>query len=166
MQNEKYSYGDFSGQRFLEVDPQEFNDSEIVGSCFAQQLPADHAGETLPEVFPAAMKGVVFRRCNLDNVLVPPDNTVEPSCCRRRIKMQNDLEDWVLNERGEPVKPVAKKAFLRLGLSIDPRDLPDKPLEEPVTERATQIAAAIAERDEAQANLDALQASKGGSHGA
>lgn len=118
MINTKYSFKDFMGQDFSSVGPTEFNNSEIVGSCFYQE------GDPEQEIFPVGMIGVTFKRCNLDNVKIPAGNTVESDCCHRCIKVQNDLEDWILDGTNNPVEPVAKKIFIRLGLSIDPADIP------------------------------------------
>jgi len=118
MINQKYSFKDFMGHNFSTANASEFNNTEIVGSCFYQENKPD------AEIFPSGMTGVTFKRCNLDNVKVPAGNTVESDCCNRKIKVQNDLEDWVLDGTNSPVEPVAKKKFIRLGLSIDPTDIP------------------------------------------
>lgn len=144
--NKKYSYGDFTHQSFVDEPAKDFNDTEIVGSCFYQESAYD-AGSLSPTppdprvvIFPASMRGVVFKRCNLDNVIMPAGNTVvatgaEP-CCQRRIRVQNDLEDWALAADNKPLEPVAKKQFQRLGLSIDPKDIPAEKLEKSVTQEA------------------------------
>ena len=128
MINKKYSFKDFTAQSFASVDPSEFNNTEIVGSCFYQEAEPD------TEVFPAGMVGVTFKRCNLDNVKIPPGNTVEGSCCHRKIKVQNDLEDWFLDTSLKPVEPMSKKKFIELGISTDPKDIPATKLDKRVTE--------------------------------
>lgn len=118
--NEKYSYKDFMGQSFTHLPASDFNNSEIVGSCFYQQA----APKT--KVFPVGITGVRFIRCNLDNVLIPSGNTVEPDCCHRKIMIQNDLEDWLVDDSGKPIEPISKKTFENLGLSIDSKDIPEE----------------------------------------
>jgi hypothetical protein len=97
----------------------------IEGSCFSQETPNSH-------IFPADMTGVTFISCNLDNVFIPDGNTVI-QCSQKSFEIQNDLEDWIVDENDEPIEPVNKKQFERLGLSTDPADLPDEPLEKAIT---------------------------------
>jgi hypothetical protein len=122
--NEKYSFGDFTGQDFSDIDASEFNNTEIVGSCFYQELPIDYTGNPHGKaIFPSTMTGVVFKRCNLDNVRVIGTNSIDGGC-NRNIRVQNDLEDWVVDSAGNPIEPSGKARFQSLGLSIDPQDLP------------------------------------------
>lgn len=76
--NKKYSFGDFLNQNFKSRPANEFDNSEIIGSCFYQEVTY---GNTLPvtgiDIFPDDMTGVIFKRCNLDNVYIPAGNTVE-----------------------------------------------------------------------------------------
>lgn len=60
--NEKYSYKDFSFQNFSGVDAKEFNNTEIIGSCFCQSR------NEISDIFPDDMVNVTFINCNLDNV--------------------------------------------------------------------------------------------------
>lgn len=123
--NEKYFYKDFSGMRFNALKPEEFNDSIIVGSCFYRDVHEDCKDEEIAvDIFPKGMAGVIFRRCNLDNVLVPAGNKVEDNCTNKRIKVQNDLCAWELDEDNQPARPIAEKMFAMLGLSTDPKDIP------------------------------------------
>lgn len=144
--NKQYSYGDFTHQSFVSEPAKDFSNTEIIGSCFYQEAAWDAGGlsPTPPDprvsIFPAGMTGVVFRRCNLDNVIVPPGNTVITSgaepCCHRRICVQNDLEDWELDSANKPTEPLAKKLFQELGLSIDPADISKTKLTKSVTDEA------------------------------
>lgn len=131
--NLKYSYKDFTHQNFTEIDPSEFNDSEIVGSCFYQESPydADAQGNSprtsLVNVFPLLMNDVTFLRCNLDNCKIPGEpgrNTVGERSSNRKIRVMNDLEDWVLGNDHKPTEPIDRAKFERKGWSIDPADLP------------------------------------------
>lgn len=89
----------------------DLQDCLVVNSCFASATLDD-------DVFPAGMAEVTFFRCNLDNVVVPPKNTViglpedptresEPDgCTMKRIGVGLDGMDWVLDEDGNPVRRV------------------------------------------------------------
>jgi hypothetical protein len=116
--NQKYSFKDFTHHKFVKVDPKEFNDTVIVGSCFYQE------GDPDQKVFPDGMKGVTFKRCNLDNVLIPEGNTVDKDCTTKRIKVQNDLRDWILDKDNKPVEVMGKEIWESKGLSIDPAEIP------------------------------------------
>lgn len=122
--NEKYSYKDFMHQSFKHLKADEFNNTEIVGSCFYQECEYDDP-TVVKDIFPDGITGVTFRKCNLDNVLVPLGNTVEVDCTHKKIKIQNDLEDWVLDNALKPIEPMNKEDFIRLGISIDPKDIPE-----------------------------------------
>jgi predicted GH43/DUF377 family glycosyl hydrolase len=123
--NEKYSYKDFTGKILTETDPKEWNDTEVIGSCFANQKPKT-------EVFPKGITGVKFIKCNLDNCLVPQECEIVGGC-HRWIAVQNDLEDWLLDENLNPVEPLNKKAFEKLSLSTSPLSISASKVEEPVT---------------------------------
>lgn len=74
------------------------NDEIIVCSCFSQQKP-----DTV--IFPEEMTGVTFINCNLDNVLIPPGNTVEGGLHRRYLTLE-DGTDWIIDENNNPVEPL------------------------------------------------------------
>jgi hypothetical protein len=67
--NEKYSFGDFTGQDLTKEPAEDFNDSTIIGSQFSQEVPF---GDTLPlkgiKVFPSGVTGLVLQRCDVTNV--------------------------------------------------------------------------------------------------
>lgn len=132
--NEKYSFKDFMGHSFKDKKPKEFNDTELIGSCFYQECVYDDP-MVLKDIFPDGMKGVTFRRCNLDNVYIPAGNTVEPDCTHKKIKIQNDLEDWILDTTLKPVEPMSKNDFIRLGISIAPKDIPQTKMEKSITQQ-------------------------------
>lgn len=129
--NINYSHGDFLGQTFLDVDPSEFSNSTIVGSCFYQESSwdvgslGDSAKSPLVAVFPVGVVNVEFKRCNLDNVIIPTGSTVDSECTNRKVRIQNDNEDWELAAiDNKPVEPLSKKRLIRDGDSVDPRDIP------------------------------------------
>ena len=116
--NEKYSFKDFSGRDFSNLDPKkEFDNTEIVGSCFYQE------NKPLSEIFPALMTGVTFKRCNLDNVKVPAGNTIITEdwekCCNKQIHVQNDLRDWEVDKDLKAVRPLHDD-----GGNVDPAKIP------------------------------------------
>lgn len=113
--NEKYSYKDFLQKSLTETDPKEWDGTEVIGSCFAQETPNT-------TVFPA-ITGVKFIKCNLDNCVIPKDCTVEGGT-NKLIQVQNDGEDWILDTSLNPVEPVDKARFLRFKLSVLPADIP------------------------------------------
>lgn len=132
--NEIYSYKDFTGQDLSEERVADFNNSTIVGSCFAQEVPLGHAGSPMKDTFPPTMTGVTFEKCNLDNCVIPVGNTVEVTSINRKIQIQNDLEDWFLDGSNNPTSPISKPEFERLGISTDPADIPTEPLTRRITD--------------------------------
>lgn len=114
--NEKHSYKDYTHKTFVDTKPEEWNDSEVIGSCFHNEKPKS-------EIFPEGIKGVKFIRCNLDNIVIPKDCTVEGGC-NRLIQEQKDGEYWLLDEYLAPIEPLNKGAYVKLGLSISPTSIP------------------------------------------
>lgn len=112
--NKKYSFKDFSGQSFVDVDPAEFNDTIVKGSCFAHELPYGESASKR-SIFPAGMVNVIFERCNLDNVNVVANNVVAGDCTNKSIQVQNDLEDWILDNAGKPNEPMGVKRWINRG---------------------------------------------------
>lgn len=129
--NEKYSYKDFSGQSFKDVPVEEFNNSTIASSVFYQENEPDK------DIFPDGLVNVEFKRCNLSNVLVKTGMVVDYTNVVQKIKVQNDLEDWIVVKNGEewnPVEPTSKEQFIELNISIDPKDIPATKKEASITE--------------------------------
>lgn len=73
----------------------------IENSTFAAETP-----DTV--VFPDGMKGVRFKRCNLDNVVIPPGNPDlgdHENVSRRRFKANPaDGKDWEVDQAGKFTK--------------------------------------------------------------
>ena len=126
--NEKHSFRDYTHQSFTKTDVEEWNNTIVKGSCF-------HNKKVRTSIFPVGMTGVVFERCNLDNCVIPVGNTVASDCSNRSILRQNDVESWVVDAELDPIEPVNKTAFLTVGASIDPTDIPAELQTEPVTTR-------------------------------
>ena len=142
--NEKYSYKDHTNKLLDKTDAAEWNDTEVVGTCFHQNVP-----KTV--VFPAGIKGVKFVKCNLDNVVIPKDCTVDGGC-NRLIAVQKDGCDWLLDTDLNPVEPLDKAEYVKLGLSVDPSALPTSISAESVTTTKRQEL-----EDALQADIKALE---------
>ena len=142
--NEKYSYKDFTYKTFLDTKPEEWNDSEVICSCFYNEKPKSL-------IFPEGIKGVKFVRCNLDNIVIPKDCTVEGGC-NRLIQVQKDGEDWLLDDDLKPVEPLNKAQYIKLGLSINPAALPTSAKSVSVTQEKCQQL-----EDALQAQIKALE---------
>ena len=117
------------GQDLSDRPASEFNNSIIIGSCFYQENKPDS------HIFPEDMTGVVFQKCNLDNVFIPAGNTIKVSNTDKRIKAQNDKEDWIVDKDNKPIEPMNKEMFLELELSIKPEDIPNEKMDTPITFR-------------------------------
>lgn len=127
--NEKYSYKAFSyhGLSFKDRPVSEFNNTIIRGSCFYQEW-REGDKEIIKDIFPDGMTGVTFEKCNLDNIFIPDGNTINEikGGCHRKIAVQNDWDDWILDDDLRPIKPTNKEQRLKAGVSIDPKDIPKK----------------------------------------
>ncbi len=134
--NEKYSYQayPYHGVSFKEVDVKEFNNTTIIGSCFYQEWTEGDVA-IVKDIFPNGMTGVVFQKCNLDNVLVPVGNVIMGGT-NEKIKVQNDLSDWILDKDLKPIEPMDKEFRLEKSISIDPIDIPLTKQEKDVFEKA------------------------------
>ena len=121
MLNEKYSYKQFDYYKlsFKDVDPSEFNGTEIVGSCFYQP------GSGMQDIFPSDLVDVTFIDCNLDNILVPFDCSVVRGS-NQCIFVQNDLEDWICDEFNAPIDPMNKEWRMAHGISVLPSEIPSE----------------------------------------
>jgi len=115
--NKKYSHQDFTNIVMTDADTKELNNTIIRNSCFYQD------GVINRHIFPEDMTGVIFEDCNLDNVFVPEGNTIKGGT-HKNILIQNDGSDWVLDNAAKPVEPMDKELRQKLGVSIDPKDIP------------------------------------------
>ncbi len=100
----------------------------IYASVFYQEW-VEGDTEVEKHIFPNTMTGVTFYNCNLDNVYIPLGNTVIGGL-HRKIKIQNDLDDWELNNDLTPKEPLNKEKRLEAGVSIDPKDIPNEKFNE------------------------------------
>lgn len=121
--NEKYSYKDFMDKSFKEAKASEFNNSTIVGTCFYQNW-KEGDKDIVKDIFPDDLVNVEFEKCNLDNVKIKLGMTADDTNTKKKIQVQNDLEDWILDKDLKPVEPIEKNMFLELQISVDPKDIP------------------------------------------
>lgn len=137
MISQKYSSRDFMGISLAEADDL-LPGTIIRGSCFYQE------GRPDSHIFPEDMTGVTFERCNLDNCYIPPGNTLAEQagipCTNKQVLVQNDLRDWILDDKGEPVEVISAKAWKANGIDIHCNDIL-KPLQS--IEQLYQIAEAL-----------------------
>lgn len=127
MLNEKYSYQSFKRKTFVDVDPAEFSNSEIIGACFYQDDPYNN-------VFPkSGVKNCLFTKTNVDNCIIPVGFTVGELCTNKHFAVQNDGEYWLVDAVGRPTMPRDVDRFVKCGLSILPASIPPTPLTESIT---------------------------------
>ena len=109
------SQRDFTGVPFVDIP----DNAYIYGSCFSQETPNT-------SIFRASMRNVTFRNCNLSNVRVPqPNNNVLIDCRVDQFQVQNDLNDWIVDDLGVPVEILNKAQFIKLGLPLPlPSNIP------------------------------------------
>jgi hypothetical protein len=119
--NEQYSFRDFTNQDLRSAT--DLDGAVIKGSCFYQTCAEDFAGDPLRHIFPGDMRDVSFVECNLDNVYIPPGNTIR-QCSHRRIKRMNDGEYWFVGEDFKPVEPIHEKRLKLLQANVDPKKIP------------------------------------------
>jgi hypothetical protein len=123
--SEKHSFKDYTGLSLKGYDKSDFTNQTIKGTCFSQE-------KTDSDIFPDGTANVTFIRCNLDNVVLPSGSTIDGETINRRIKVQNDLMDWEVDEQDNPIRPADPVSFDKVGLSKKPVDIPSTKLEKPI----------------------------------
>ena len=119
--SDEFSCKDFTGAPLVNIN----DGAYVYGACFSQEQP-DSA------IFRPGMKGVTFRNCNLANVIVLPGNTLV-DCVTTRFQVQNDGNDWIIDNANLPVKPMNYRMFEKRGLPMPaPVDIPAVKVAEPV----------------------------------
>ena len=130
--NKKYSFKDFTGMNSGDFPASEFNGTVIKGSSFYQESDYSDKGldanppDPSKSIFPVDMENVIFDRCNLDNVIIPQGNMILPTCTNKKIRVQNDWDDWILGNDNKPVEPMNKERRIESNLSFDPKNIPKK----------------------------------------
>ena len=119
----EFSCKDFTVDTFVDIP----DGSYVYGSCFSCETPDS-------KMFRASMRNVTFRNCNLSNVHIPqPNNNVLIDCQTDQFLAQNDLNDWIVDDNGYPVKPLNHTFFTKSGLPMPlPQDIPATRAENPV----------------------------------
>lgn len=113
MADPKYSFKDFTGWDLTANTDMSW--IEIEGSCFSHETPDS-------DVFPVDMSGTTLIDCNLDNCTIPPGNTVLRGT-QKRFLVQNDLNDWIVDELNQPIKPIIDEfIFEKFGLPVPTPD--------------------------------------------
>ncbi len=113
---------EYSNKNFHDIDLSNrtnMNGIVIYSSLFYSEIPDTN-------VFPENMNGVKFVNCNLDNIIIPEGNVLQ-NCSNKRFKVQNDGNDWLIDENNKPIKPLHFFVFEKLNLPMpDPNDIPDE----------------------------------------
>lgn len=123
--DDSLSNKDFTGWDFTKRS--DLSGKVIYNSCFSNETPDK-------KIFQDALVNVTFVACNLDNVFIPGGNLVVDGTFRR-FKVQNDLEDWVLDGQGKALEPINKKLYGILGISADPKDIPTQKLDKSIVSK-------------------------------
>jgi hypothetical protein len=131
--NDKYSQRLFKVKDL--IDAKGLDGQVIYSSCFSCEEPDS-------PMFPEKMKGVKFYNCNLNNCLIPEGNEVIGGS-QKRIIVQKDNEDWIVDESDKPVEPINKKFFIKLGLSTAPKDIPKTRIEGCLTTNKQDLIATV-----------------------
>ena len=114
--SDEFSFKDFTGRSDVHFEGMK-GGIVVYGSCFSQEIPDRH-------IFPDTMSGVIFIKCNLDNVFIPVGNAII-DCSQKKFKKQNDKNDWLVDINNAPIKPFTFKLFEKLKLPMpDPKDIP------------------------------------------
>ena len=125
-------------QNLRAVPAAEWDNSLVRNSCFYQEARRDGSGpgwaaNGLRAIMPAGVTGAEFLNCNLDNCRLPAGATMieqdgVPTCSRRRIRVQNDRRDWLLDANGDPTEPVTRRQDQQEGRNVAPGQIPGTPI--------------------------------------
>ena len=121
--SDKYSFKDYTSAN---LSLEKLDNVTIYASCFSKETPDSH-------VFPDNVKNLTLAFCNLDNTFIPQGAKVIGGA-NRRFKVQNDRNDWEIDKDNKPIKPLDTEQYTKLGVSIDPKDLPTTMMTENILE--------------------------------
>lgn len=96
--DEEWSFKNFTNQ---DLSDRALSGKVIYSTVFYNEKPNS-------EIFPPGMKGVIFIKCNMDNLVIPEGNTLI-ECTQRKFEAQEDGKDWLLDEDGNPLKLMGEK---------------------------------------------------------
>lgn len=116
--DEELSFKIFTNWDLKEHPELDLNGKIIYASSFYNETPD-------ADILPTGLSGATFIKCDLNNVIVPGDNTII-DCTQERIEVMNDLRSWVTDPEGNAVKVLDEEYWQAKGVSIDPRTIPDK----------------------------------------
>jgi len=115
--------GDQTDNTFIDDNPANWNGKSIRGQFYQQWGDDEPNGKhKMRDVFPPTAVNVSLYG-GFDNCVIPPGYTIIKGT-NRRIRVQNDFNDWILDSNGNPVEPMNKARLLKDGKSIDPKDIP------------------------------------------
>ena len=122
--SDKYSGKGYPYHRLSFKHETDMKDINIYGSVFYQECLEGE--EVVKDIFPDDAT-ITFYNCNLDNILIPSGCQVIGGS-NKKLKIQNDWEDWILDNDLKPIKPMNKELRLEKGISVLPKDIPKKKL--------------------------------------
>lgn len=145
--DDQYSLKGWNGHNFEDKD---LNGKTIYASSFYSEEPGT-------KIFKDDLVAT-FIKCNLQNIIIPVGVTLI-DCQTDWFKSQNDLEDWkVSKDKLEPIEPIKKEQFEELGISTDPKDIPKKKEDQPITEKKRGEKNKQEQAQQLQKEIDKLQA--------
>ena len=114
-----------STNSFVDMDltllpPEAFAGHYILGSSFGSQKPGVWR-------WPDGAKACVFERCMFLNCDPPPGSSILPTGAVTQYRAATDLQDWYIDENGNPTEPLDATLFTDNGWSTDSADIPNKP---------------------------------------
>ena len=126
--SDKYSLKDFTGRNLL--DATDLEGAVIYGSCFSQEIPDTN-------VFPVSIKKITLINCNTDNLYIK-SGWIVIGGSERRFKVQNDRMDWIVDNSNMPLEPLDKEEYIKLGISVNSKDLPIEMMEKNIIEETQE----------------------------
>lgn len=149
--DDELSLKNLAGIDFRDNPKYDLNNKVIYRTSFMREEPN-------MEIFPEDVQNLTLYYCILDNIVIPAGITLI-ECQNNTFKSQNDGEDWIVDSKSlEPIEPVNKEKFEKLGVSIDPANIPKKKQEKSVLESKAEEVAITKQIEELQAELATKQA--------
>ena len=121
--NDKYSGKGYPYHGLSFKDATDLKPGTIIYASVFYQEWAKGDVKVEKHIFPDTMKGVTFYNCNLDNVYVDETKNTIIGGTHLAIQVQNDWDDWVLDNNLKPIEPMNKERRMEAGISINPKDI-------------------------------------------